>query len=436
MVTAMTTMRGECKTPGGKLVAVTVESGRAVAVGGTVDPPVESAAKAVTAPTAVDSPVSQPAVASAAGKTRVRIDGDFFIEAGSDAQADALLRDIERSLSRITASSAAPPDRMPPAAVATVVRDAIVRHPNAHLVGTDAAAIAAAYARAVISPPSAEVSTRGLAKRERVGAAATAPVTAPGESADFVARWSALWPRLDIVHDIPREPAEQMAVDERWAREVAAGTRPPTLRIWEWSAPCVVVGRFQSIRDEVHEDVARAEGITVVRRCTGGGAMFIEPGNTITYSLYVPLSFVAGLSVESSYRLCDRWLVEALRGLGLDVRFSGLNDLASQHGKIGGAAQRRFPAPRVQTREAARGNASASDVTCASGAVLHHVTMAYDIDAAKMARVLNVSREKMRDKAVRSVVKRVDPLKSQTGMTRAEVVAHLLDHCRTCRSRE
>ena len=75
-------------------------------------------------------------------------------------------------------------------------------------------------------------------------------------------------------------------------------------------------------------------------------------------------------------------------------------------------------------------------MTCASGAVLHHVTMAYDIDAAKMARVLNVSREKMRDKAVRSVVKRVDPLKSQTGMTRAEVVAHLLDHCRTCRSRE
>ena len=32
----------------------------------------------------------------------------------------------------------------------------------------------------------------------------------------------------------------------------------------------------------------------VVRRCTGGGAMFIEPGNTITYSLYAPLDFVQG----------------------------------------------------------------------------------------------------------------------------------------------
>ena len=66
-----------------------------------------------------------------------------------------------------------------------------------------------------------------------------------------------------------------------------------------------VVGRFQSIPDEVHEDVAAKEGFTVVRRCTGGGAMFIEPGNTITYSLYAPRWFAADLDIEESYRLCD-----------------------------------------------------------------------------------------------------------------------------------
>ena len=75
---------------------------------------------------------------------------------------------------------------------------------------------------------------------------------------------------------------------------------------------------------------------------------------------------------------------------------SRANDIASQYGKIGGAAQRRFPVG-------------------SGGAVLHHVTMAYDIDAAKMSRVLNTSREKMSDKAVKSAVKRVDPMKSQTG---------------------
>ena len=112
--------------------------------------------------------------------------------------------------------------------------------------------------------------------------------------------------------------------------------------------------------------------------------------------------------IEESYRLCDWWLVEALRELGLDVRFAGLNDIASQYGKIGGAAQRRFPVG-------------------SGGAVLHHVTMAYDIDAAKMSRVLNTSREKMSDKAVKSAVKRVDPMKSQTGLSREHIVEHLID---------
>ena len=52
--------------------------------------------------------------------------------------------------------------------------------------------------------------------------------------------------------------------------------------------------------------------------------------------------------------------------------------------------------------------------------------MAYDIDAAKMARVLNTSQEKLSDKAVRSAVKRVDPMKSQTGLTREQIIDDLL----------
>ncbi|WP_404801557.1 lipoate--protein ligase family protein [Bifidobacterium platyrrhinorum] len=354
----------------------------------------------------------------------VRIDGDFFIEADCDVSADALLRDIEHVLLRdVGRASGADHDAAPGAdadpmasgglmgavdAVTAMVEEALDRHPRARLVGTDATAIATAYIRARGADP---VSYGHGANDSIVKDSA---ITAD-DDALLADRWNRLWPGLEIVHDVPRMPAEQMAVDERWARKVAAGERRPTLRIWEWAGPCVVVGRFQSVPDEVHEDVARAEGIEVVRRCTGGGAMFIEPGNTITYSLYAPLWFVDGMDVADSYRLCDRWLVGALRGLGLDVRFAGLNDLASQHGKIGGAAQRRFPAPKR------RGAGEAP------GAVLHHVTMAYDIDAAKMGRVLNTSREKMSDKAVQSAVKRVDPMRSQTGMTRTRIVGYLLD---------
>lgn len=47
----------------------------------------------------------------------------------------------------------------------------------------------------------------------------------------------------------------------------------------------MVIGSFQSLRNEVDADQARRLGMTVVRRISGGGAMLIEPGNTITYSL-------------------------------------------------------------------------------------------------------------------------------------------------------
>lgn len=347
-------LRGECKTPGGKLVAVTI----AVDGGGAV--------------------------------RSARLDGDFFVEVvdgDADAVADALLRDIERAL-----------------AAGEPVAPVITCHPEARLIGTDVRAIETAWRRALgeRSQAIADVHERGLERDSYE------------HELEYDARWARLLPGLTVIHDQPRAPGEQMNIDVEWARQVAAGTRPPTLRFWEWAAPCVVVGRFQSIRDEVHEDVARAEGFEVVRRVTGGGAMFIEPGNTITYSLYAPAAFVEGLSVAESYRLCDRWLVDALAGLGLDVGFSGLNDIASSAGKIGGAAQRRFPAPR------------GSGGPAGLGAVLHHTTLAYDIDAERMSRVLNVSGEKLSDKAVRSARRRVDPLRSQTGMGRDALVEYLL----------
>src|SRR5215469_16155760 len=98
-----------------------------------------------------------------------------------------------------------------------------------------------------------------------------------------------------LIHDEPQDPALHMALDDVLAREVEAGRRPPTLRIWEWSAPAVVIGSFQSLRNEVDLAAASRLGLTVVRRVSGGGAMFIDPASTITYSLYAPESLVAGM---------------------------------------------------------------------------------------------------------------------------------------------
>lgn len=207
-----------------------------------------------------------------------------------------------------------------------------------------------------------------------------------------------------LIHDAPQLPLTHMALDAVLADEVGAGRRPPTLRIWEWLKPAVVIGRFQSLRNEIDPAGAARHGIEVVRRVSGGGAMFVEPGNTITYSIYAPEALVKGMSFQESYAYLDDWVLEALGSLGIRAWYQPLNDIASDAGKIGGAAQAR------------RG-----------GAVLHHVTMAYDIDADKMLEVLRIGKEKLSDKGTTSAKKRVDPLRTQTGMPREDIIARMLD---------
>jgi lipoate---protein ligase len=205
---------------------------------------------------------------------------------------------------------------------------------------------------------------------------------------------------FDVIPARVLHPAMHVALDEVIAREVGAGERPPTLRFWDWDSPLVVIGSFQSVKNEVDPVGAQRHHIDVVRRVSGGGAMFMEPGNCITYSLVVPGSLVEGLSFERSYSFLDDWVIGALADVGVAAHFVPLNDIASDQGKIGGAAQKRF----------------------ADGTVLHHVTMSYDIDADKMLEVLRIGREKMSDKGHRSANKRVDPMRSQTGLTREAIL--------------
>ncbi|GGV37323.1 lipoate--protein ligase A [Actinomadura cremea] len=211
-----------------------------------------------------------------------------------------------------------------------------------------------------------------------------------------------------LIHEGPQEPVVHMALDQVLAEEVAAGRRPPTLRVWEWASPAVIIGSFQSLRNEVDAAQAERAGVEVVRRISGGGAMFVEPGNTITYSLYAPETLVAGMSFAESYAFLDDWVLGALAELGVRAWYQPLNDIASDQGKIAGAAQKRL----------------------AAGAVLHHVTMAYDIDAAAMTRVLRIGREKISDKGIASANKRVDPLRRQTGMPREEIIDRMIGHFR------
>ena len=136
-------------------------------------------------------------------------------------------------------------------------------------------------------------------------------------TSDQLDRWRALdW---HLIPGAPTPPLLNMALDEVLAERVGQGERPPTLRIWGWSRPCIVLGRFQSVRNEVDEAAAERNDVQIVRRISGGGAMFIEPEGAITWSIYAPQELVKGMSFAESYAHFDSWVIAALRDLGIDA---------------------------------------------------------------------------------------------------------------------
>ena len=262
-------------------------------------------------------------------------------------------------------------------------------------VETDAVSIAAAVRQAL--PEGAQL--LGFSPDAVGTAVRRALVTAPG------------WRDFDweIVHERAVSPRMNLALDEVLTARVGEGRRRPTLRIWEWDQSAVVIGSFQSYRNEVDPEGAAKHGFDVVRRISGGGAMMMAAGQIITYSLYVPASLVAGMTFADSYAFLDDWVLQALRSIGVDATYQPLNDIASPTGKIGGAAQKRL----------------------ANGGVLHHATISSDIDGQMMTEVLRIGREKLSDKGTTSAAKRVDPLRTQTGMARSEIIDRFIETFRS-----
>jgi lipoate-protein ligase A len=284
----------------------------------------------------------------------VSVSGDFFLE------PDEALLEINHALTGLPADAGA-------AEIAAAVESALPADAVLFGFSTDAVAVAV---------------RRGLAK-------------ATGWTDHH---WNIIAPSVLPTH-------VNVALDEVLTEEVGAGRRNPTLRFWDWEEPSVVIGSFQSVRNELHPEGVARHGISVVRRISGGGAMFMEAGNCITYSLYLPQTLVDGISFADSYAFLDAWVLAALEKVGINAFYVPLNDIATEQGKIGGAAQKRL----------------------ANGGMLHHVTMSYDIDADKMVEVLRIGKEKLSDKGTTSAKKRVDPLRRQTGLARGEIVAAMME---------
>jgi lipoate---protein ligase len=193
-----------------------------------------------------------------------------------------------------------------------------------------------------------------------------------------------------------------MALDEVLLERVISGRRGPAVRFWDWSERALVIGSHQSVMNEVDRAAARRLGFTVTRRMSGGGTMICEPQSTITYSMYLPASAVAGISFRQSYAALDAWAVESFVELGVPASYREVNDIISPRGKIAGAAQARR-----------------------RGFVLHHTTIAHSMDVQLVAQLIRVGRDRLSERGVRSAEKEVSPLSWFTELGCAEVTAHM-----------
>ncbi len=193
-----------------------------------------------------------------------------------------------------------------------------------------------------------------------------------------------------------------MAIDEAIVEAVRESRSKPLIRFYTWTPSAVSIGRFQSMREEVNLERCRELGIDHVRRITGGGAVYHDSKGEITYSVIAPEKMLPR-GIGETYMLICGWVIEGLGGLGIKAEFAPINDILVNGKKISGNAQTR--------RE---------------GVVLQHGTILYDLDVKTMFSVLNISKEKISDKMIKSVEERVTKVLDYSSASQKELYSALL----------
>jgi lipoate-protein ligase A len=116
----------------------------------------------------------------------------------------------------------------------------------------------------------------------------------------------------------PVDGATNMAIDEALWRGRQAGTSPPTVRFFGWEPPCLSLGYGQPLDESVDLDACRRLGAGVVRRPTGGGAIYHDgPERELTYSVVATAADLGiGPDLLETYHWIGRALLRGLNTLG------------------------------------------------------------------------------------------------------------------------
>lgn len=142
------------------------------------------------------------------------------------------------------------------------------------------------------------------------------------------------WRLLDL--EYPDAPSN-LALEEALARQVGAAKSPPTLRLWR-NHHAVVIGENQSVMLELQLDACRRLGVEIVRRFTGGGAVYHDLGN-LNYSICAPKPRASSLTFQRAvFRQGLQCAGTCLKTLGLDSTQVPVNTVIVCGRKISGGA--------------------------------------------------------------------------------------------------
>ncbi|MHA1777672.1 MAG: lipoate--protein ligase family protein [Promethearchaeota archaeon] len=201
-----------------------------------------------------------------------------------------------------------------------------------------------------------------------------------------------------------------MAIDEILLEEVIQGKSPNTLRFYKWEPTTATIGKHQSLSAEIDMDFANSNGVQVVRRITGGGAVLHDSDKEITYSIIVRLSDIPqninsprtyDLKVPQRYIAVLESLAQGLEKLGYSIDIGKIHCpvLLSQGKKLSGNAQ-----------------------IIRKDVLLQHGTILLDVDPEFMYSVLKapvgVSHSKM-IQSVRSKVTGLNSINSKENSTKS-----------------
>lgn len=149
------------------------------------------------------------------------------------------------------------------------------------------------------------------------------------------------------------------------------------------NGPAIIVGKNQNTVEEINGEYVRENGIKIVRRITGGGAVYHDLGN-LNYSI-----FTTSVGQEKiDFGQINIPILKSLEKFGIQAELTGRNDLTLDGKKISGIAQ-----------------------SVLKKRILNHGTILFDTDLSVLSKALNVKADKIESKGVKSVKSRVTNIK-------------------------